>query len=231
MLAALLAARGFTASTTVIEADQGFAAIAGAHADASAALAGPESGWHLRDNLFKYHASCFFTHSMIEGLCDLRRDESVGPSEIEQVTVHVSELQLGTCVIAEPRTGLEVKFSMAHLAAMTLLGRSTSRITDADANDAEVIALRGRVVLTHDATPGDPTHVELALRDGRRLDARHDVNKPADDLDTQGRRLAEKFTRLAEPVLGVDRAEALLRALTVLDASSSVRELMALSRG
>ena len=36
-------------------------------------------------------------------------------------------------MIPEPATGLEVKFSLPHLAAMTILGRSTASIDDADA--------------------------------------------------------------------------------------------------
>ena len=60
LLAALLAERGFTANPNAIEAQQGFAAVSGGGRDADAALA---DGWHLRENLFKHHASCFFTHS------------------------------------------------------------------------------------------------------------------------------------------------------------------------
>ena len=120
-------------------------------------------------------------------------------------------------MIPEPATGLEVKFSLPHLAAMTILGRSTASIGDADAADAEAVALRSRVMLTPDGEPGAPTRVEVQLRDGSRLSAAHDVNAPEADLGAQGARLAEKFRVLAEPVLGAERREALLAALTELD--------------
>jgi 2-methylcitrate dehydratase PrpD len=133
-------------------------------------------------------------------------------------------------VIPEPATGLEVKFSLPHLAAMTILGRSTASIGDDDAADADVVALRSRVSLAADGEPGAPSLVEVQLRDGSRLSAAHDVNTPEADLDAQGARLAEKFRVLAEPVLGGERAGALLAALTELDGTGSVRELMRAAR-
>src|SRR5207302_4607088 len=138
--------------------EQGFAAVSGGERDAQAALA---DGWHLRENLFKHHASCFFTHSAIEALIELRRERPFAPGEVEQVEIHVSEVELGTCVIPEPASGLEVKFSLPHLAAMTILGRSTASVGDADAADAETVALRSRVLLTGDGAPGAPTRVAV----------------------------------------------------------------------
>jgi 2-methylcitrate dehydratase PrpD len=230
LLAASLAGRGFTASQSAIEGAQGFAAVVGGGCEATAALAEPPSGWYLRENLFKYHASCFFTHSMIEGVRDLASPERLPAEEIERISLHVSELELGTCVIPEPSTGLEVKFSLGHLAAMTALGRATSRITDADARDQEVIALRSRVVLVKDALAGEPTRVELKLRGGEVMSARHDTSTPMRELDEQRRRLAEKFIPLAETALGQAGARGLLETLCSLDAGHSVRSLMACVR-
>jgi 2-methylcitrate dehydratase PrpD len=223
LLAALLAERGFTADPSAIEAAQGFAEVSGGGRDAGAALA---EGWHLRENLFKHHASCFFTHSTIEGLLELKREQPFEAVDVEEVEIHVSDVELGTCVIPEPATGLEVKFSLPHLAAMTILSRSTASIDDADAADADAAALRSRVVLTHDGEPGRPTRVEVRLRDGSRLSVAHDVGTPEADLGAQGARLAEKFRVLAEPVLGAERAGGLLAMLIELDGAQPVRQLM-----
>jgi 2-methylcitrate dehydratase PrpD len=230
LLAAMLAARGFTANAQAIEAAQGFAAISGGEYDPDAALARPRSGWHLRDNLFKHHASCYFTHSTIEGLLELTREHAFARDDVESVTIHVSDAELGTCVIAEPRTGLEVKFSIAHLAAMTLLERSTSAIGDEIAFDEDVIATRSRVALVPDGAPGEPTRVAVTLRDGTVLTAARDVNTPERDLAAQLERLSEKFRALAEPILGDGGAGELLAALRGLDGDDGVRALMTLAR-
>ena len=230
LLAALLASRGFTADLGAIEAEQGFAAAYGGKDDTSAALEDPSSGWHMRENLFKYHASCFFTHSTIEGLRELQRESPFAPEDVEQITIHVTELELGTCVIPEPSTGLEVKFSLPHLTAMTVLGRSTASIDDSDAVDPEAVLLRSRVLMVPDGEPGVATRVEVELRDGSSLATARDVRRPSNDLEAQGVRLAEKFRILAEPVLGGSGAATLLRALTEPDGSRPVRQLMLLTR-
>jgi 2-methylcitrate dehydratase PrpD len=193
-------------------------------------VAEPASGWHLRDNLFKYHASCYFTHSTIEGLRELERDHGFAAGDVDSVTVHVSEVELGTCVVPEPATGLEVKFSLPHLSAMTLLGRSTASIDDRDAADPEAVALRSRVALVPDGEPGEPTRVEVRLRDGSEVGTARDVNTPAADLAAQAARLEGKFRTLAEPVLGAEAAAELLRLLTGLEAELPVRRLMRASR-
>lgn len=232
LLSALLAARGFTASAEAIEAKQGFAALVGGDCDEAAALGAPPLGWHIRGNLFKYHAACYFTHSMLEGLGELRR-EGFGAEDVDAVTVHVGELELGAAAIAEPRDGLQVKFSLAHLAALALLDRPTTAIPDDYASDPEAIALRRRVSLVEDGPAGEPTLVRVRLRDGRELRAAADVNTPESDLPSQASRLREKFLGLAEPVLGARGAADLLAAIGHLGepaGAPTVRELMALAR-
>ena len=133
-------------------------------------------------------------------------------------------------MIPEPSTGLEVKFSLPHLGAMTILGRSTASIDDADAVDPDSVQLRSRVLMVPDGEAGAPTQVEVQLRDGSPLTVACDVSRPTTDLGAQGARLAEKFRILAEPVLGAGGAATLERELTDLDESQPVRELMRLTR-
>ena len=228
LLSALLAARGFTASAEALEAEQGFAAVSGGACDVGAALAGPVERWHLRENVFKHHAACFFTHSTIEGIRELRAGGLLA-TQAERVILHVSEVELGACAIAEPASELEVKFSIAHLAAMALLDRDTAVIADADVADPEVLALRARVSLLADGPAGEPTCVEVELRDGSALRAAVEVSRPQRDLAAQRERLSRKFLRLAEPVLGPVNAAALRDQVGNLDAAPDVRVLMSLA--
>jgi 2-methylcitrate dehydratase PrpD len=230
LLAAELAARGFTAEAGAIEAEQGFAAISAGGCDATAALEDPPIGWFLRENLFKHHAACFFTHSAIEGARELRTAHGLSADQVTRITLHVSEVELGACSIARPSSGLEVKFSIAHLAAMALLGRDTTVIEDADAADEEVLLMRERVVLAEDGTVGGPTRVEIGLRDGSSVAACCDVNLPEKDLAAQRVRLERKFQGLSEPTIGETRAGHLLELLRSIE-ERGVRAVMAAARG
>lgn len=224
LLAALLAARGFTAHPDAIEAEQGFAAVSGGASDDDAALAGRPFAWHLRDNLFKYHAACYMTHPVIDAIAGTGIDARA----IRRIVVHLSDLERGACVIPEPATALEVKFSMAHLAAMAALGRDLSVIVDGDAADPELIAMRAKVELADGGVPGHPV-VDIELDDGAVIRAEHDSSIPAVDLDAEHDRLAAKFAALAEPVIGAAGASALQRALDGLGAGTRTRELMVLA--
>ena len=80
--------------------------------------------------------------------------------------------------------------------ASTWLGRAT-------AADPALIALRDRVEFDFRAGRSNTVaELELELTDGRRLTTSYDSGVPASDITEQGRRLEEKFTSLAEPILG-----------------------------
>jgi 2-methylcitrate dehydratase PrpD len=210
LLAALLARNGFTATESAIECAKGFAATASGECDAAAALGEPPTGWHILNNLFKFDASCYMTHSTLAGIRELRAQHQFHAADVAEIHVHLGELEYATCALPSPATGLEVKFSVAHLAAMAALGRPTMVIDDAAARDQATIALRDKVIVTADGTSGAPTRVEVTLKDGRQLTTARDVNTPESDLALQRRRLEEKFRTLTSPLLGARRAEALV---------------------
>ncbi|MFZ0714289.1 MmgE/PrpD family protein [Mycobacterium sp.] len=230
MLAALLARNGFTATESAVECAKGFAATTSGECDAAAALGEPPMGWHILNNLFKFDASCYMTHSTLAGIRDLRTEHQFNAEHIAEIRVHLGELEYATCALPSPATGLEVKFSVAHLAAMAALGRSTMVIDDAAAHDPATVALRDKVIVTSDGTSGAPTHVEVTLNDGRQLATARDVNTPESDLALQRRRLEEKFRIITTPHLGADRAEAVVTSVQTSAAALDVRGISELTR-
>src|SRR5207237_1003194 len=172
LLAARLAARGFTAAPDVVEGVQGFVEAYGDGVDADRlerALEPPRQEWHLRDNLFKYHAACFQTHSSIEGLKRLREEHGFTADDVDQAVIEADAMQLRMCAIPSPTTGLEAKFSLRHTGAMALAGVDTSAISsfsDAAVRKRDVLAMRDRVEVRTGRPPGGPTPVQVRLRDG-----------------------------------------------------------------
>jgi 2-methylcitrate dehydratase PrpD len=231
LLAARLAARGYTTAADAIATVQGFAETHTDLLDVDAGLAEPALRWHLRANLFKYHAACFGTHSSIEGLRRLRTEHGIGADDVERVVVHAAPSQLRMCAIPEPTTGLEAKFSLRQTAAMALAGRDTSAISayDASVADGDVVALRGRVDVADDGVQEGPTLVDVVLRDGRRLTAAHDVSVPESDLAAQRTALEAKFRALTRPVLGAARADELLAAVAGVVADGDVGHVVRLT--
>jgi 2-methylcitrate dehydratase PrpD len=206
LLAARLAQRGFTSRDDVVECAQGFARTHSPDFNPSAALAEPPGGFHIRNNLFKYHAACYMTHAPIEAARKLREQYGLKPEHVAAIRLSLDETCDRVCNIPAPRTGLEAKFSLRLTTAMALAGVDTGGLgsySEHTAADPTLIALRDKVEF--DFQPGRPNTIadlEVALTDGRTVTATHDSGIPASDIDDQGRRLVEKFMALATPVLG-----------------------------
>jgi 2-methylcitrate dehydratase PrpD len=234
LLAASLAARGFTSRSDVLECAQGFAATHGPDRNVEAALAAPPGGYHLRNNLFKYHAACYLTHAPIECARKLRQEHAIEPASVREVRLRIDAGAAKVCHILEPKTGLEAKFSLRLATAFALAGVDTSRLetySERMAANRALTALRDKVTVAFE--PGWPlalAELEVTLADGRRVGTRHDCGIPAADLDEQARRLRTKFLGLAEPILGPARSEALAEAVRSIDRASSILEVMRLAR-
>ena len=232
LLAAKLAARGFTSRTDVLECAQGFARTHSPDFNPERAFADAPGGYYIRNNLFKYHAACYLTHAPIETASALRAQHGITPDKVARIHLQLDEACDRVCNIPAPTTGLEAKFSLRLTTAMALAGVNTGGLTnysEATATDPTLIALRDKIELAFSPGTGTTKAVlTLDLTDGTRLTARHDSGVPAPNVADQGRRLDDKFTALVEPILGRSKAGDLLGEINRLDTLKDVRGLMAL---
>ncbi len=215
VLAARLAARGFTASPNVLEAEQGFIRTQ-SDADPDAQMLFPQRCSLVVQTLFKYHAACYLTHATIEAVTLLRKRLSLHAPDVASIEVHVPPGHLSVCNIAAPQTGLETKFSLRHVAALAVIGRNTAAIetfSDVGAIDPEITAIRERVTVHGDRQAGDGAYVAIKRRGGSIAETTFDAGNPEGNLDYQGERLTTKFRSLAIPVLGSERAERLRHSI------------------
>ncbi|HEY1299685.1 MAG TPA: MmgE/PrpD family protein [Stellaceae bacterium] len=235
LLAARLAARGFSSRTDLVECVQGFALTHGPDFAPERALAEPEGGWHILSNLFKYHAACYFTHAPIECARELRRAHNLTPGRIAEITLRIDRSTDRVCNIPSPVDGLESKFSLRQTVAMALAGIDTANLgaySEANARDPALTALRQRLGIDfQNGWPQTLSEIDVALEDGRQFSARHDAGIPAADIAEQGRRLAAKFDTLVAPVLGAPRARELRDAVASLDHIADIGTLARLTAG
>lgn len=230
MIAARLAARGFTAATCGIEAAQGFADTQAPGFEASPVRPDPSAPFAVESNLFKYHAACYLTHSAIEAIGSLRRTHGVGLDDLAAMTVYCREAVNQVCNIAAPRTGLEVKFSIRHLAALALDGADTADLelyTDATASSPRIAAARARIAFQpKELATRSAAAIALETRDGRTLLAEADVGLPATDTEVQWTKLTAKARAIATPVIGADRVEAVIGLVEALDDAENIGPLL-----
>ena len=230
LMAAKLAARGFTSRTDVIECAQGFARTHSPDFNPDRAFHTPPGGWWMANNLFKYHASCYMTHAAIEAARKLREQHGFAADQVEAIDVRLEEACDRICNIPAPKTGLEAKFSLRLTTAMGLMGVDTSRLStysEAVAADPVLIGLRDKVSFDFQSgIPNTFTEIGLSLKDGTRLTAQHDSGVPAADVVHQGTRLEAKFAALVDPVLGTGKAARLIADIGRLQDLPDVRGIM-----
>lgn len=233
LLAARLAARGFSSRPDIVECEQGFALTHGPDFRPGEALADPPGGFHILANLFKYHAACYLTHGPIETARAVRAQHGVAPEQIARITLTLDRSTDRVCNIPAPTDGLEAKFSLRQTVAMALAGIDTASLaaySAATASDPRLVALREKVSLDfRDGWPQAAAEIAVTLTDGTVLRASHDAGIPSADIGAQGERLGEKFDALAGPVLGAARARELRRAIEGLDTLADAGEIARLA--
>ncbi|MBH67829.1 MAG: hypothetical protein CMM58_05700 [Rhodospirillaceae bacterium] len=214
LFSARLAQRGFTSRMDAIECPQGFAATQAEGFNALPVRSNPQQQFAVEENLFKYHASCYLTHAGIDALKELKNEHVVTPEDIVSVEQYVPKTHFSVCNIGEPKTGLEVKFSMRHIAAMVLSGIDTGSLcnyTDTIAARDDLVQLRDKVIIKDKPFNSRmQSEVVVKVRDGRILSKFFDAGVPAENLDRQEEKLTEKFISLVSPVYGEEAAHTTL---------------------
>lgn len=231
--AAQLAARGFTSCEDILEVAQGFGDATSPHCHPDAVSSTPPGGHHLFGTLFKYHASCYGTHSAIEAVATLRRKHALVPAQVHRVELRVERRADHMCNIAAPRTGLEAKFSLRFNAALALAGEDTSSpvtYTDRNTVRADLCKLRDLVTvrLMPETWPDMMAEVVVETADGRVLKNSANSAVPCTNLALQGERLLRKFRMLATPVVGLDRTDSIVASVGKLDSMPDTEALMSM---
>ncbi|MEU6573638.1 MmgE/PrpD family protein [Streptomyces sp. NPDC046805] len=221
LLAARLAAQGFTAAADAVTGPRGFAEALGIDVDRELLAMPLEERWFLREVQFKRHASCFGTHAAVDAALGLR--DTVRDAEVEQIELTVSDVLASVCAIPVPQTPLEGKFSLAFTVALALLrGRCGIRdFTPDSVVEPRLRTLAARVRLRYDPTvPAQRASIRIHLADGRVLTAAADsavLPSPAVRAEVVRR----KFDEIVGPVCGPDRSAALRAVLIDLPAGRS----------
>ncbi len=234
LLAAMLAAEGFTGPTAVLEGPAGLAGTFLGETDLRAAVEDLGTRFEVLENSIKPYAACLLTHASIDAGRALRHQWSPAPDTIAAVECRVHPLALKVAANPSPRTGLEGKFSLAHCAALALARGEAgeAEFTDAGVRDPALSRLAARVRLEADAGVAEnEAWMTVRLADGRVLEqhvkaARGTAQNPLSRAEVEA-----KFHRLAGGVLPGPRLARLTEALRRLADLSDVATLAPLTAG
>ena len=203
VVAADLAALGWTGAEQILEAERGFFHSYGGTYDPAVIMDRLGKPWTLQDPgvSIKPFPSGSLTHPGMTELQRLIRANSIRAADVTQVEVGTNHNMLNTLIHHRPRTGLQAKFSMEFCMAILLLdGKADqAKFTDAVANRPDVQDMIGRVRFYSDPDAEKvgydkmTTILKITLKNGRVISGRADFGKgsPANPMSYD--EVADKF--------------------------------------
>jgi 2-methylcitrate dehydratase PrpD len=146
LIAADLAAAGFTGPPAILEGERGFFNAACPDAQPARVTAEPDAAWQLGLTSIKPWPCCRHTHPAIDAALDLRRQ--LGDRTISAASVETYQAALDVCDRPEPTSVYEAKFSLYHCVAAALnTGEVNFNSFDANARAAHQ-SLRGNISIS-----------------------------------------------------------------------------------
>ena len=163
LLAALLAAQGFTAATRILEGPKGMLAAMSRDPQPQRLTEGLTEGlgdgsgetmerWRIEGVSMKVHASCRHTHAAVDAALELRERNALRPDAIARVEVRTYAQGLELLDGMEPVTPYAAKFSLPFCVAAALVHGelSPARFTEQEIAAEETLALASRVTYAAD---------------------------------------------------------------------------------
>ena len=238
VLAAELAACGFSGPRQIFEGTQGFWAATAPDGDPSAVTRNlAQAPWKLPGVSIKPYPSCRHTHAAVDAALALRERAGQPPAEaVESLEIEGYHSILDLCDNPNPTSLYAAKFSVHYTAARALLDGHVrlSDFGDAERADPRVRAVMARTTARVDAGldalyPAQfPARLTLTLRDGSRLT--EEVLTPKGDPENPltPAELEAKFLGMLVGTPYEDRAQRLLGEVRALPERKRVRGLLSL---
>src|SRR5512139_1088389 len=180
--AALLAQRGFTGPTSIIEGHDGFVrAIMGVEYDVEK-LANLKGKFAIRETCIKSIIADFSSHGHLTATLNLAREHRIKPEDVASIRITTSKRcaeHTGDPVKKYPKNKETADHSSYYLTAIAIVDREIgpAQFTPEKYQDPRIIDLIGKVTLVGDPTldKARPAGIsEITMKDGKRYQTRVD---------------------------------------------------------
>jgi len=213
IIAALLAAEGFTGPASVLEGKHGFFHAYSPGSVPSRLMEGWGAPYKVMRTSIKPHSCCRYKQGPIDGILAIMKKHGLKPSDIEEVELGI--LKAGYPIVADPRdlkynpkSVVDAQFSMPFGAAVAVLyGRaSLNEYTQEKIHSDEVKEMMNRIScvldpgLEKDFPARWPASVSVKTKAGEVFKTRVDYPKGDPENPLSWEELIGKFKDLTAPV-------------------------------
>ena len=205
VVAASLAAMGFTSSPTILEGNRGYFMTGAGGYDAEALIGKLGNPWNYvaKRVAIKPYPCGNLQQPAMDKLRELVIQHDIRPDQLERLAVKSHRLMPLNLTYHRPTTGLEGKFSMEFSLASILVLRKAGLAEYSDEvvnrpDIQDVIRKTDYTVFSDEEAEAKGYHLwttflDLTLKDGRTISARVDAAKGSADYPMTEEEVAEKF--------------------------------------
>lgn len=238
---ALLAERGFTGITDVLEAPYGgFLSTMSSDPDPERLTDGLGSVWEIRAVGFKPHAAVTSIHTALDALRDIMQSNEIAADDIAKLEVGVSPMTFTHCAWPYAAQGVTAAQMNLYygLAVMAIDGAAfVDQYREARLADPAILALIERIEAFVDpdieslgAENRHMVRLKLTHRDGRVFDREERRRRGSPELPLTADEAHDKFRALVRAQITDTTAEEIIHAVHALDELSSLDEFFGLLR-
>lgn len=208
VISALLAEKGFTAASKILEGDRGFFKAMSSEYDESKITQNLGNGFKIVENSFKIHASCRHTHPAIDLVLEVVKEHQPNLADIKKIKVRGYRAVIEITDNPNPDTIYASKFSSQFCTALAFKVGSAGLydFTEENLHDPEIRDLMSKieVVLDEQVDNAYPeewgTILEVELTNGETIlkTTKYPKGDPENPVTTE--ELVDKFKRMTQHI-------------------------------
>jgi 2-methylcitrate dehydratase PrpD len=238
ILAATLAAAGFTGPRAIVEGDYGYAKIFTGVEDLSRMTSGLGETFEISSISVKLYACCRMFHALIEAIAACRADPSFAADQIEEIRTFGPANMIDGHLERRPLSPMSAQYSLPYTAAVAVLADASEPASfDTETmRRSDILAMGDKVKAAVDPElealyPRKYAgRVEFVLRNGKTigktvLDSR---STPANPISSEA--IVQKFLSVTSGPLSPSRQRQIIDAVMSLEKATGVSELATLLR-
>ncbi len=239
LLAAMLAEKGFTGASAILEGEKGFIRATAQEFDLAKITTGLGEGFKIVENSIKIHASCRHTHHAIDIVLDLVQKHNLTPEQIAKIVVKTYPIAIDLTGNHHPDSLYAAKFSLPFCTAMAINAKKAgiNEFNPTNLKDPVIRDLMSKVTLIEDPEVSAlypekwPAIVQITEKNGRVLTGRTDYPQGDPENPVTQQQLQQKFRQLAGLHYDLETVEELIHSISELEKVKNLSEILSKRKG
>jgi len=228
ILAALLTEKGFRGNKHILDGERGFWIMAGSdRCDFEKITRNLGIEYLISDIAFKPYACCRWTHAGLDATASIMAKHEIDVSGIKHIRVQTFSEAVKAISVTNPASILDAQFSLPHLIALELLGKSSQKgLFDNNLSEPSIRSLAEKVSLELHPEIEERFRQDNSFRsaivsieqtDGSQFSER--VDKPRWEPENRPTKeeLRRKFAHLTVPIIGNAASQATIYNIEKLE--------------